>query len=77
MVKILMLPYQTGVHQGSSLFPFLFLVYINDLTENVNPKITLFADDTSLLIKVQDHDQSILVLNDDLLTIKSSAALIT
>ena len=41
---------------------FLFLVCINDLTENMNSNIKLFVDDTSLFIKVQDHDQSVLVL---------------
>ena len=41
---------------------FLFLVCINDLTENMNSNIILFVDDTSLFMKVQDHDQSVLVL---------------
>ena len=51
----------------------LFLVYINDLTENIRSNIKLFADDTSLFINVQDPVQSALVLKDDLLTIKSWA----
>ena len=56
--------------QGSSLSPLLFLVYINDLTENIRSNIKLFADDTSLFINVEDPVQSALVLNGDLLTIK-------
>ena len=37
-----------GVPQGSVLGPLFFLVYVNDLVDNISSDAKLFADDTSL-----------------------------
>ena len=49
------LPVHSGVPQGTVLGPILFVLYINDLVENLESGVSLFADDAKLYREVKDH----------------------
>ena len=55
-----------GVPQGSVLGPLLFLIYINDLLNEIESICKIFADDASLFSKVKDETFSDTQLNNDL-----------
>ena len=43
-----------GVPQGSTLWSIIFLIYINELSDNLEANVKLFADDTSMFSVVSD-----------------------
>ena len=58
-----------GVPQGSILGPLFFLVYMNDLADDLKGNVKMFADDTSLFSAVNDVNRTAEELNSDLETV--------
>ena len=50
-------PVNTGVPQGFTLGPALFLLYVNDLPDDIICNIAIYVDDTTLYSKCDQESE--------------------
>jgi hypothetical protein len=64
---------KVGVPQGSVLDPLLFMLYANDITDNLHNLARLFADDTSISYSGSNFETMETDINNDLINVNEWA----
>ena len=62
-----------GVPQGSRLGPILWILYANDILDDLECEVLLFADDTCMFASCKDPAETTAMLNRDLVKISTWA----
>ena len=57
-------PVISGIPQGTVLGPVLFVIYINDLLDNISSGGLMFADDTKIYRQITSRDDALQLQND-------------
>ena len=52
-------PVLSGVPQGTVLGPLLFSLYINDITEDIDSELRLFADDCVCYREIKNTEDTV------------------
>ena len=64
-------PVLSGVPQGTVLGPILFLIYINDISQNIMSNTKLFADDMKVYRILRDTKEDVEELQKDLIRLEA------